>query len=78
MLFRSISGNEELFDLEEDPDEMRNLSAVPQREVVRERLRDLLYSWMESVDDPLLRGPIESPSYTKAFEDYRCRRSSRA
>ena len=53
-------GMDELYDLENDPDERRNLirfyrNPGKHKEVVS-RLNGLLESWMRSIGDPALRG----------------------
>jgi len=45
----------ELYDLREDPDELKNLVNAPKLESVRAELTAKLQTWMESIDDPLLR-----------------------
>ena len=52
---------EELYDLRADPAEMRNLAASPGMEDVKAELSAHLRDWMQSTDDPLLRGPIPAP-----------------
>lgn len=52
---------EELYDLVNDPGEMRNLIDDPGHQVVRDELRDRLGDWMATLNDPLLRGPIAAP-----------------
>jgi hypothetical protein len=42
---------EELYDLETDPHEIRNLAAVPQHRAVLERLRGVLEKWIEDSND---------------------------
>ncbi len=51
------AGLDELYDLESDPGEVRNLyNAAPHRRT-RDELQAKLTGWMKSVDDPLLREP---------------------
>jgi N-sulfoglucosamine sulfohydrolase len=45
---------EELYDLEKDPDCLRNLIGSPQHSKVLDTLRKKLTSWMEETDDPML------------------------
>ncbi|MAG94403.1 MAG: hypothetical protein CMJ48_11725 [Planctomycetaceae bacterium] len=45
----------QLFDLENDPHELRDLSADPERQGVVANLRGKLEDWQRSVDDPLVR-----------------------
>jgi arylsulfatase A-like enzyme len=58
----------ELYDLEEDPLEQRNLAGTPDVVEVERDLDQRLWSWMEDTDDPLLRGPIPSPRYQLALQ----------
>ena len=46
---------DELFDLKNDPEELRNLYDDAKHREVREQLQQRLTEWMRSVDDPLLR-----------------------
>ncbi len=64
----------ELYDLEADPLETTNRVADPALSDVKATLRDALWNWMESVEDPLLKGPEETPYYRRAHADYRQRR----
>jgi arylsulfatase A-like enzyme len=61
---------EELYDLAADPWEQRNLAADPATPSVRADLGRRLQEWMESVDDPLLRGPV--PAADPARVGYDC------
>jgi len=49
---------EALYDLAADPGEADNLAADPAHAAVLDALRRRLHTWMESTDDPLLRGPV--------------------
>ncbi len=64
----------ELYDLEADPMEGRNLIARQELAGVLDKLHALLWDWMESVDDPILRGPEVEPYYERAMALYRKRR----
>lgn len=59
---------EELYDLEKDPDELVNLAGDPAYADVCRDLEDRLFSWMESTEDPLMRGPLWSTAYEKAHQ----------
>ncbi|MFB6136535.1 MAG: sulfatase [Halobacteriaceae archaeon] len=59
----------ELYDLEADPNEFENIADDPAYESVREELDELLWSWLDGVDDPLLSGPMGSPYYERAVAD---------
>jgi arylsulfatase A-like enzyme len=64
------SGVEELYDLSTDPHELTNLADDPVHAAAKDGLRRRLVGWMRETDDPLLRGPIASPSYRKALEAF--------
>lgn len=51
--------NEELYDLEKDPNEINNLVEDPNYSDVLKRLRNKLKKWMERTEDPLLQGKVE-------------------
>jgi N-sulfoglucosamine sulfohydrolase len=57
----------ELYDLAADPAEMHNLSGQPEVAEVERDLRQRLLRWMETTDDPILRGPVASPYYHEAL-----------
>lgn len=59
----------QLYDMENDPWQLTDLSRKPEyAETVKELSKQLL-DWMETVDDPLLEGPLRTPYYDKAIED---------
>jgi len=60
---------EELYDLDADPNERRNLAGDPAYDSVRAELEDRLVSWMRQTDDPLLDGPIP-PADMDAIEPW--------
>jgi N-sulfoglucosamine sulfohydrolase len=59
-------GFEELFDLEQDPDERNNLAENADYGQVCHEMRARLAAWMVETDDPLLEGPIGGPFYHKS------------
>ena len=60
----------QLFDLAKDPHERKDLARLPEHaEIVRD-LSDRLWRWMQEVGDPILQGPLVTPYYEKAMEDY--------
>lgn len=52
---------EELFDLVFDPNEARNIAAMPQHRGTLDEMRARLDRWMKATADPLLRGPVPAP-----------------
>lgn len=60
----------ELFDLDADPNEFNNLADQPEYADTQRHLDKMLWEWMELVRDPLLSGPISTPSYESALKDY--------
>ena len=60
-----------LFDLEKDPHEFNDVAQSPEYADVVKELSDRLWSWMEEVEDPLLKGPFPTPYYMEAIGDYR-------
>jgi arylsulfatase A-like enzyme len=52
---------EELYDLDFDPSEHRNLANDPGYKQTLDQLRERLVSWMKSTSDPLLKGPVPVP-----------------
>lgn len=59
-----------LFDLEKDPHERNDIAQSPEYADILRDLSDRLWSWMEEVGDPLLQGPLPTPYYKQAMEDY--------
>lgn len=57
----------ELFDLEADPWEQKNLAGDAQYADEERSLQQTLWRWMEETDDPLLDGLVESPAYRRAI-----------
>jgi arylsulfatase A-like enzyme len=66
----------ELYDLQEDPYEFDNRADDPALAEVRADLERRLWQWMEQVDDPLLHGPVVTPYYQSAMEDFRAETGS--
>ena len=60
--------HEELYDLESDPHEQRNLAGDEGYAQVREKLAATLSTWMDATDDPLLSGPVLPDDYDRLFE----------
>jgi N-sulfoglucosamine sulfohydrolase len=60
----------QLFDIENDPFELVDLSGKEDLQKVKDALSEKLLEWMKEVDDPLLKGPERTPYYDKAMEDF--------
>jgi len=58
----------ELYDLETDPLEQRNLAGTQEVAEIEEHLSGELWRWMRETDDPLLKGPVPSPRYRLAMQ----------
>jgi arylsulfatase A-like enzyme len=52
---------EELYDLVFDPNESRNLAEDARLSTVKQEMRAQLDRWMETTQDPLLKGPVPAP-----------------
>ncbi len=64
--YASERPEEELYDLERDPLEQRNLTGATEHAGLLARLRAQVTQWMEDTHDPLLRGPVEPPPAARA------------
>jgi N-sulfoglucosamine sulfohydrolase len=76
VLARRGIGLVELFDLQADPLELKNLAQEPAQQDLLKTLDARLWRWLEAVKDPILAGPMVSPSYTKASAAYQQWRAS--
>lgn len=63
----------QLFDLAKDPSEFVNVANDPSYEMAYRDLDARLWSWLESVNDPILKGPVPTPYYREAMADYSSR-----
>ncbi|MDP6354391.1 MAG: sulfatase [Planctomycetota bacterium] len=59
-----------LYDLNEDPLELNNLSEDPDYADVLEDLNGRLWKWLQQVEDPILQAPVPTPYYRQAIADY--------
>jgi N-sulfoglucosamine sulfohydrolase len=57
----------ELYDVQQDPAEQRNLATDKAHAAEVADLGRQLRAWMRETEDPLLRGPIASPFYHEAI-----------
>ena len=53
----------ELYDLASDPNETTNLAGKPEHADIERKLLARLHTHMVETDDPLLKGPVVSPTY---------------
>jgi hypothetical protein len=60
--------DEELYDLEADPHEQRNVAGRPENRETLEDLRSRLARWMKETQDPLRDGPLTSPTFRRMRE----------
>ncbi|MDQ3411495.1 MAG: sulfatase, partial [Chloroflexota bacterium] len=59
----------ELYDLAQDPHQRTNRAGDPALAASERDLARRLWRWMEETADPLLAGPVPSPSYRRAMAD---------
>ncbi len=59
--YHSKRPDEELYDLESDPNEIHNIANNPQFAKIKEELSSKLMEFLKSTNDPVLRGEIEEP-----------------
>src|SRR5690606_6546759 len=60
----------ELYDVVNDPCHLHNLADDPAHADGRQAMSDLLWDHLEAVDDPILRGPVPTPTYRRAIAAY--------
>lgn len=65
----------ELYDLHDDPVETTNRWNDPTLAAVAADLDTRLWRWLESVADPILQGPMRTPSYNKVQNAYQAWRT---
>jgi hypothetical protein len=57
--------DEELYDLDNDPNEQFNLIGNPRFEDIALNLKNRLLKWMEKTEDPILKGKVSPPNKWK-------------
>jgi arylsulfatase A-like enzyme len=61
----------QLFDIAKDPDELEDIGDRRENAAIVKELSMKLYAWMKAVDDPFLKGAVQSPYYRQSMEDFR-------
>jgi len=61
----------QLFDIVRDPNELHDIGDEKENAAMVRELSRKLYAWMEAVDDPMLRGALQSPYYQQSMEAFR-------
>ena len=64
----ALDAREELYDLEFDPNEQRNLATDAAHQDTLADLKGRLNEWMQRTQDPLLKGPIPLPKGARAYD----------
>lgn len=67
-LAKSPDRPDELYDLEADPMETRNLAGDPAHQSIRMELARRLVKWMADTADPLLKGPVATPRFYEKLD----------
>ena len=61
----------QLFDIANDPDELNDVGGEKKYAAIVKELSGKLYAWMEAVDDPMLKGAVQSPYYQQSMEAFK-------
>jgi arylsulfatase A-like enzyme len=61
----------QLFDVQIDPDQLNDIADEKENAAIVKSLSKKLYNWMVSVEDPLLKGPLQTPYYQRSMEAFR-------
>ena len=61
----------QLFDIAKDPDELEDIGDRRENAAIVKELSGKLYAWMKAVDDPVLKGAVQSPYYQQSMEDFK-------
>jgi arylsulfatase A-like enzyme len=61
----------QLFDIAKDPDELEDIGDRRENAGIVKELSGKLYAWMKAVDDPILKGAVQSPYYRQSMEDFK-------
>jgi len=60
----------QLFDIIDDPYELNDIGSKKENAHIVKELSQRLLAWMKDVNDPLLKGPLRTPYYDKAINDF--------
>ena len=60
----------ELYDLEQDPWEMKNLARDTEHAEVRDHMSRTLAQWMKDTNDPIINGPVQSPYFKERMRRF--------
>jgi N-sulfoglucosamine sulfohydrolase len=59
----------QLFDLQEDPDELRDLAGDPAHQQILADMNARFWRWIAAVDDPIRQAPVPTPHFQRALAD---------
>lgn len=68
--YNSPRPQEELYDLENDPNELKNLATEPEFSQIKEKLRFRLIDWLQKTDDPILQDKVDPPIRSKNMDKW--------
>ncbi|MDF1513524.1 MAG: sulfatase, partial [Anaerolineae bacterium] len=60
----------QLYDISQDPYELHDIGSSPENQDIVKQLSQAVYTWMVEVQDPLLDGPVSTPYYQQAMQDF--------
>jgi N-sulfoglucosamine sulfohydrolase len=60
----------QLFDILQDPYELQDIGSLAENSDIVEELSTTLLQWMEDVGDPLFEGPLRTPYYNRAMDNF--------
>ena len=61
----------QLFNIVEDPNELHDIADKEENATIIKELSKKLYAWMETVDDPILKGAVQTPYYRQSMDAFR-------
>ncbi|MHC4889991.1 MAG: hypothetical protein ACYTEO_11090, partial [Planctomycetota bacterium] len=54
-----------------DPDELKDIGDRKENVAIVKELSRKLYTWMKVVEDPILKGALQSPYYRQSMKDFK-------